>query len=65
MTPNESKILKVGSLVYWRGDPTDAGVVTETSWDAVTITWNNGHVARVLRGDMRDIQLMSIKAQTV
>jgi hypothetical protein len=35
MTPNESKSLKKGSLVYWQGDPNDAGVVTETSWDAV------------------------------
>lgn len=42
MTPNESKSLKKGSLLYWQGDPADAGVVTEMSWDAVTITWSNG-----------------------
>jgi hypothetical protein len=65
MTPNETKTLKEGSLVYWRGDPTDAGVVTETSWDAVTIAWNNGHVARVLRGDMGDIQQTPMKPHTV
>lgn len=65
MTPNESKALKGGSLVYWQGNPADAGVVTETSWEAVTITWNNGHVARVLRGDMREIQETPIKPHAV
>ena len=65
MTPAESKTLKKGSLVYWRGDATDTGVVTETSWDAVTITWSNGHAARVLRGDMREIQQTPIKPHTV
>jgi hypothetical protein len=57
MTIDESKRLKKGSLVYWRGDATDSGTIAETSWDAVTIAWSNGHVARVLRGDMREIQL--------
>jgi hypothetical protein len=51
--------------VYWHGDAADAGVVTETGWDAVTITWNNGHMARVLRGDMREIQLMPTKPRGV
>jgi hypothetical protein len=65
MTPDESKKLKKGSLVYWRGDATDSGTITETSWDAVTITWNNGHVARVHHGDMREIQLTPTKPHTV
>ena len=39
MTVNESKALKKGTRVYWRGDAADSGVVTETSWDAVTIAW--------------------------
>jgi hypothetical protein len=56
MTVNESKALKKGTRVYWRGDAADSGVVTETSWDAVTIAWDNGQVARVHRGDMREIQ---------
>jgi hypothetical protein len=65
MTLDESKTLKNGSRVYWHGDAADAGVVTETGWDAVTITWNNGHMARVLRGDMREIQLMPTKPRGV
>ena len=56
MTVNESKDLKKGTRVYWRGDAADSGIITETSWDAVTIAWNNGKVASVPHGDMREIQ---------
>jgi hypothetical protein len=45
MTAAESKDLKKGSRVYWRGDATDGGRITEVSWDAVTIAWNNGQDA--------------------
>ena len=55
MTAAESKDLKKGARVYWRGDTEDSGVVTHRSWDAVTISWNNGHVAVVHHGDMREI----------
>jgi hypothetical protein len=65
MTADESKKLKKGSLVYWRGDAADSGTISETSWDAVTITWNNGRVARVHHGDMREIQLTPTKPHTV
>jgi hypothetical protein len=41
MTVIESKGLKKGNRVYWRGDTTDSGTITETSWDAVTIAWDN------------------------
>ena len=56
MTATESKGLKNGSHVYWRGDAADRGTITEMSWDAVTIAWDNGRVARVHHGDMREIQ---------
>jgi hypothetical protein len=56
MTVNESKDLKKGTRVYWRGDVSDSGIITERGWDAVTITWSNGQVARVHHGDMREIQ---------
>ena len=55
MTVDESKALAKGACVYWRGDAADSGIITETSWDAVTIAWNNGKVARVHHGDMREI----------
>jgi len=65
MTGAESKALKRGTRVYWRGDPADSGIVTETSWDAVTIAWDNGQVAIVHHGDMREIQRQPTKPYTV
>jgi hypothetical protein len=65
MTVDESKGLTKGTRVYWRGDATDSGIVTETSWDAVTIAWNNGQVASVHHGDMREIQQAPTKPRTV
>jgi hypothetical protein len=65
MTVDESKGLTKGTRVYWRGDAADSGIVTETSWDAVTIAWSNGKVASVHHGDMREIQLASTKLRTV
>jgi hypothetical protein len=56
MTVDESKALKKDTRVYWRGNAADSGIITETSWDAVTIAWNNGELARVHHGDMREIQ---------
>ena len=65
MTGAESKALKTGARVYWRGDPADSGIVTETSWDAVTIAWDNGKVAVVHHGDMREIQRYQTKPHIV
>ena len=65
MTVDESKGLKKDTRVYWRGDAADSGIVTEISWDAVTIAWNNGKVARVHHGDMREIQQAPVKPHTV
>ena len=56
MTAAESKNLPKGTRVCWRGDPNDSGVITQMSWDAVTIAWDNHHVAIVCHGDMRDIK---------
>jgi preprotein translocase subunit YajC len=65
MTVTESKSLKKGTRVYWQGDAGDSGVITETSWDAVTIAWQNGTVVRVHHGDMREIQQTATKTHTV
>jgi hypothetical protein len=35
------------------------------SWDAVTIAWDNGQVATVHHGDMREIQRVPTKRATV
>jgi hypothetical protein len=53
MTAAESKKLKKGDRVCWRGEASDSGTISATSWDAVTIAWDNGHAATVHHGDMR------------
>jgi hypothetical protein len=65
MTVTESKSLKKGTRVYWRGDAADSGIITETSWYAVTIAWQNGRVARVHHGDMREIQQTPTRPHTL
>jgi hypothetical protein len=61
MNASESKSLTKGTRVYWKGDAADSGIVTATSWDAVTIAWDNGKVAAVHHGDMRDVHLKTTK----
>src|ERR1035437_9206082 len=56
VTAAESKDLQKGTRVCWQGTAADRGIITQTSWDAVTITWDNGHVAIVHHGDMREIE---------
>jgi len=65
MTVTESKDLKKGARVFWRGDAADSGIVTETRWDAVTIAWDNRQVASVHHGDMREVQRAPTKPHTV
>jgi hypothetical protein len=61
----ESKGLKKGSHVYWQSDADDSGRITEISWDAVTIAGDNGQVATVHHGDMREIQRVPTKRAAV
>jgi hypothetical protein len=65
VTPAESKNLKKGARIYWRGDAADSGTITGTSWDAVTIAWDNGQVGTVHHGDMREIHSTSAKPKGV
>jgi hypothetical protein len=65
MTVTESKGLKKGNRVCWRSDATDSGTITKTSWDGVTIAWDNGHEAVVHHGDMREIERSPARPSTV
>jgi hypothetical protein len=56
MTAAESRALRKDTRVYWQGNVTDSGIVRATSWDAVTIAWDNGHIAAVHHGDMGQIE---------
>lgn len=55
MTVTESKDLKTGTRVCWRGNVNDGGKITAKTWDAVTIAWDDHHVATVCHGDMREV----------
>ena len=59
MNAAESKSLTKDTRVYWQGDGADGGTVTETTWASITITWDNGHVAVVHHGDMREVMRTS------
>ena len=65
MTVTESKGLRKGNRVYWRDDAADGGHITELSWDAVTIARDNGQVAIVHHGDMREIERSPARPTTV
>jgi hypothetical protein len=56
MSPDDSRKLTRGNRVCWQGKPDDGGKITETNWNAVTITWDDQNVAVVHHGDMREIQ---------
>jgi hypothetical protein len=56
MTAAESRALKKGTRVYWRRSSADSGIIRATTWDGVTIAWDNGHIASVHHGDMRQIE---------
>jgi len=56
VTAAESRNLNKGDRVFWRGNAADGGTISGRSWDAVTIAWDNGKVATVHHGDMREIQ---------
>jgi hypothetical protein len=61
----ESRSLTKGTRVCWQGNAADSGTVTGTTWDAVTIAWDNGQVATVHHGDMREIRRTSAKPKAV
>jgi hypothetical protein len=65
MTADESRKLMKGKRVCWRGNANDSGTITATSWDSVTIAWDNEQVAVIHHGDMREIHSASAKPKSV
>ena len=65
VTAAESKKLVKGNRVCWRRDADDSGTIIGTSWNAVTIAWDNGQVNTVHHGDMREIHSASAKPKSV
>jgi hypothetical protein len=43
MTGDQSRLLKVDDRVRWGATTTDLGTVVETTWNGVTIDWDDGN----------------------
>lgn len=58
MTGEESRKLKIGDRVYWKGDVANQGTVSETSWSGVTIEWDDGDKTSVGHNDMAQVDCL-------
>jgi hypothetical protein len=58
MTPEQSKLLKVGARVCFNRDPEDSGEVTSIQARYVTIKWNDGHQSFTGHNEMKRIELL-------
>jgi hypothetical protein len=56
MTGNQSRLLKVGDRVCWGTTTTDQGTVIGTSWNGVTISWDDGDTNSVGHNDMAKVE---------
>jgi hypothetical protein len=61
MTPEQSKNLKVGTRVCFRGDPSDRGKITAVESRYVTIKWNDGHESLTGHNHMDRVELLAAK----
>jgi hypothetical protein len=59
MTPDQSRLLKVGTPVCFNGDRTDLGKVTATHLRYVTIKWEDGHLSFSGHGAMDRVELLA------
>ena len=58
MTPEQSKLLKVGTRVCFNGDPEDSGKVTSIEPRYVTIKWRDGHKSLTSHKEMKRVELV-------
>jgi hypothetical protein len=61
MTGDESRLLKVGDRVCWGATTTDLGAVVRTSWNEVTIDWDDGHTSSIHHNDMVQVERVPTK----
>jgi hypothetical protein len=55
MTGDESRKLKIGDRVRWKGGATNQGRVRGTSWSGVTIDWDDGDSTSASHNDMTPV----------
>ena len=56
MTGDQSRLLKVGDRVRWGDATTDLGKVVETTWNGVTIDWDDGNRTSIAHNDMARVE---------
>jgi hypothetical protein len=56
MTRERSRLLKVGDRVRWGTTTTDLGTVAETTWNGVTIGWDDGNRTSIAHNDMKEVE---------
>ena len=61
MTGNQSRLLKAGDRICWKTSATDQGTVVGTSWNGVTIAWDDGHTASIEHNDMAEVERAPVK----
>jgi hypothetical protein len=61
MTGDQSRLLKVGDRVCWGVTTTDLGTVIETTWNGVTISWDDGHTTSIQHNDMAQVERVPTK----
>jgi hypothetical protein len=61
MTSEQSKKLKVGTLICFNGDQTVRGTVTAIHANYVTIKWDERHRSLSGHNDMKRVELASAK----
>ena len=61
MTGDESRLLKVGDRICWKGSATDLGTVTGTAWSGVTIAWDDNQTDSIRHNDMTQIEPVPTK----
>jgi hypothetical protein len=56
MNREQSRLLKVGDRVRWGTTTTDLGTVVETTWNGVTIGWDDGNRTSIQHNDMKEVE---------
>ena len=62
MTRDQSKLLKAGDRVRWGLTTTDFGTVAETTWNGVTIDWDDGNRTSIAHNDMARVERVPAKS---
>ncbi len=58
MSAKQARILLVGTVVMWKGNPNDLGTVREMGRRGVLIDWENGESGWL---DFQDMQQVSVR----